>query len=141
MVLCMSRPFNHPKTGVYYFRRVVPEALRGLVGKRELRISLKTKDPREAAARHPSFATRVTSQWEALRRGPEPLTLKEASALAGLWSRRFTAIYEDDPGTDSDAWMEMAQDLHEAGLDWRPGVESEADHTEPSPRYTALSDG
>jgi integrase len=130
----MSRPFKHPKTGVYYYRRVVPEALRALVGKREVRVSLKTKDPREAASRHPAVAAKVTAQWDALRREPEPLTLKEASALAGLWYRWFTAIFEDDPGTDPDGWMEMAQDLHEAGLDWRPGMEGEPDHVEPAPR-------
>jgi hypothetical protein len=45
IVLCMSRPIKHPKTGVYYYRRLVPEDLRGPVGKREVRVSLKTKTP------------------------------------------------------------------------------------------------
>jgi hypothetical protein len=49
MVLCMSRPWKHPKTGVYYFRKVVPDVLRGLVGSGEVRKSLGTKTPREAA--------------------------------------------------------------------------------------------
>jgi integrase len=134
MVLSMARPWKHPKTGVYYFRRVVPEALRAAVGKVEERVSLRTKDPREASVRHPEVAARVAVQWEALRSEPESLTLKEASALAGLWYRWFVPKYEDDPGTDSTAWMEMAQDLHEAGLDWRPGMEGEPDHVEQPPR-------
>ena len=52
--------------------RVVPETLRGVVGKRAVRISLGTKDPREAASRHPSVAVKVVSQWDALRAGPKP---------------------------------------------------------------------
>jgi hypothetical protein len=32
MVLGMSRPWKHPKTGVYWFRKAVPEAMRQLVG-------------------------------------------------------------------------------------------------------------
>jgi integrase len=125
MVLCMARPFKHPKTGVYYFRKVVPDDMRALVGKREVRVSLKTKNPREAAARHPEVATKVAAQWEVLRGGPEPFNLREASALAGLWYRWFVPKYEEDPGTVSAAWMEMARDLHEAGLDWSPEMEGD----------------
>ena len=35
MVLMMSRPQKHLKTGVYYFRRAVPADLRPIIGKRE----------------------------------------------------------------------------------------------------------
>jgi integrase len=133
MVLCMSRPWKHPKTGVYYFRKVVPETLRPLVGKVELRKSLGTKTPREAALRHAEVAAKVAAQWDALRCGPEPLTLKEASALAGLWYRWFVPKYEDSPGTDSAAWIEMAHELDEAGRDWWPGMEAD-DPTEERPR-------
>jgi integrase len=133
MVLCMSRPWKHPKTGVYYFRKVVPDELRSLVGRGEVRKSLGTKTPREAALRHAEEAAKVAAQWDALRRGPEPLTLKEATALAGLWYRWFVPKYEDDPGTDPAAWTEMAYDLHEAGLDWRPGTEAD-DPSEERPR-------
>ena len=45
MVLMMSRPHKHPKTGVYYFRRAVPADLRTIIGKREELRSLGTKDP------------------------------------------------------------------------------------------------
>jgi hypothetical protein len=62
MVPCMSRPFKHPKTSVYYFRRVVPDDLREFVGKREVRISLNTNNPREAATRHPEVAAKVAAE-------------------------------------------------------------------------------
>lgn len=39
---------KHPKTGVYEYRRVVPEALRAGVGKREIRRTLGTRDANEA---------------------------------------------------------------------------------------------
>jgi hypothetical protein len=70
MVLYMSRPWKHPKTGVYYFRKVVPEAMRQLVGKVEERRTLGTKDPREAARKFTEVAAKVAAEWEALRRGP-----------------------------------------------------------------------
>jgi hypothetical protein len=96
MVLSMSRPWKHPKTGVYYFRKVVPGAMRKLVGKVEVRQTLHTKDPREAARRFTEVAAKVTAEWEALRLGPQPLTLKEAVTLAGEAYRDFQVL-EDDP--------------------------------------------
>ena len=94
--------------------------MRELVGKREVRVSLGTKSPREAAARHPEVAAKVAAEWVALREGPKPLTLKEASALAGLWYRWFIPMYEDDPGTDPDGWLMWAEQLHDLGLQYRP---------------------
>ena len=67
MVLSMSRPWKRPKTGVYYYRKVVPEAMRQLVGR--VRQTLGTKDPREAALRHAQAAAKVASEWNRLRRG------------------------------------------------------------------------
>ena len=60
MVLGMARPWKHPKTGVYWFRKVVPAKLRPLVGKTEVRRTLRTKDPREAARRFHEVASRVS---------------------------------------------------------------------------------
>jgi hypothetical protein len=45
MVLGMSRPWKHPKTGVYWFRKAVPEAMRGLVGKVEVRLHAAHQGP------------------------------------------------------------------------------------------------
>lgn len=48
----MARPWKHPKSGVYYFRRAIPEGLRPFVPKghaqREYKRSLQTKDARLA---------------------------------------------------------------------------------------------
>lgn len=50
----IAQPFRHPDSGIYYLRRAVPENLRAIVGKVEIRRSLRTRDHREAKA---AFAT------------------------------------------------------------------------------------
>ncbi len=52
MALAMARPGKHPKTGVYWLRKRVPDELRALVGKQEEKRSLGTKDPAEAKLQH-----------------------------------------------------------------------------------------
>jgi len=42
MALPMSSPHRHPRTGVYKFRKRVPERLRGLLARSEITISLGT---------------------------------------------------------------------------------------------------
>jgi hypothetical protein len=119
MVLGMSRPWKHPKTGVYWFRKAVPEVMRGLVGRVEVRRSLRTKDPREAALRFTEVAAKMASEWEALRRGPEPLSPRQATALAGLWYRWFTADREESAGEDPDGWAMLSEQLHDIDLSGR----------------------
>ncbi len=46
----MTQPYKHPKTGMFYIRRKVPDALRAALG-REFKRSLKTRDPNEAKLR------------------------------------------------------------------------------------------
>src|SRR5271157_4784421 len=55
----MPQPFKHPKTGTYYFRKVVPAPLRKALGRTEFRENLRTKDLREAKRRYPEVAARV----------------------------------------------------------------------------------
>jgi hypothetical protein len=52
----MARPFRHPVTGIYWYRKRVPDALRSIVGKREEKVSLKTRDPAEAKIAHAKIA-------------------------------------------------------------------------------------
>jgi hypothetical protein len=49
---CNVTPWKHPKTGIYWLRKAIPEALRDAVGKREEKLSLRTRDPVEAKQRH-----------------------------------------------------------------------------------------
>ncbi len=98
MVLSMSRPQKHPKTGVYRFRKVVPEKLRPLLGKSEIIESLHTKDPVEAKARYREVSARVETQLENLSRGPRKLGQKEIIALAGEVYRESVELCPNEPG-------------------------------------------
>ncbi len=85
VVLRMSRPWKHPDSDVYYFRKAVPDDLREEIGW-EVKRSLKTKDPAEARRRHTEEADRVQQEWAELRRRKaaplldslDPATIKRA---------------------------------------------------------------
>lgn len=49
-MLNMVHPWKHPKSGIYYLRKAIPEDLRDAFGKHEFKISLKTRTPSEAKA-------------------------------------------------------------------------------------------
>jgi hypothetical protein len=74
----MSRPWKHPKTGIYWLRKGVPEGLRDIVGKREEKLSLQTRDPVEAKQRHAEALADIEKRWANLRTGPKSLTEREA---------------------------------------------------------------
>lgn len=104
----MSQPFKHPKTGVYYYRRVVPEPLRAVVGKREEKRTLGTKDPREAKIRHAEIALEVERYWAALSAPPVSLTNKEIVALSGVLYRDAVERFSEEPGPSS-IWQKLKE--------------------------------
>jgi integrase len=76
MALPMARPSKHPKTGIYWLRKRVPDDLRSIVGKAEHKRSLKTKDPVEAKRLHAVALAELESHWKLLRQSsPQPSTL------------------------------------------------------------------
>jgi hypothetical protein len=95
----MPRPSKHPKTGVYYLRRRVPTDLVKLVGKAEEKVSLGTKDPAEAKARHFAEICKLEERWANLRKGQQGLTKMQVQALAGDIYRAKVAEHADDPGS------------------------------------------
>jgi integrase len=97
MVLVMARPFRHPVTGIYWYRKRVPDALRSLVGKREEKVSLKTRDPAEAKIAHAKIAADVEERWHRLTAGAQDLTQRQAEAVAGEIYRAMMTEYGDDP--------------------------------------------
>ena len=98
MPVPMTRPWKHPKTGMYWLRKRVPDDLRGLVGKREEKRSLKTKSAPEAKVRLSQALLDLEQQWMNLRRGPVALTEADAHALAASVYDRWIAIHADNPG-------------------------------------------
>jgi hypothetical protein len=67
MVLAISRPFKHPRTGVYWFRKRVPAGLVSVLGRREVTESLGTRDPVEAKQKFAELLRDHEVQWA--RRG------------------------------------------------------------------------
>lgn len=98
MVLHMPRPAKHPKTGVYYFRQRVPADLLQIVGRREVSVSLRTKDPAVAKERHAAEERKISLRWKALRATASPLTNPQIVALAGKFYRDWSGIVEPEPG-------------------------------------------
>jgi predicted NAD-dependent protein-ADP-ribosyltransferase YbiA (DUF1768 family) len=64
----MDRPWKHPDTGVYYFRKWIPLALRPLIGKTVEKRSLGTKDPQVAKGLHRQVAALVEAEWRQARK-------------------------------------------------------------------------
>jgi len=60
-VMRVASPWKHPDTGIYYFRRGVPEALRSLVGKREEKVSSETT---LSQARSIDILRRHSGSWQ-----------------------------------------------------------------------------
>jgi hypothetical protein len=123
MPLAMTRPYPHPKTGVYWLRKVVPAALRAVVGKRELVQSLGTKSPREAREKAPQVLTRFDAILAAARNGGSPLTQLAVVALCGEWYRAECARFGENPGSEADWELELeclSDQLEEIGPEDRP---------------------
>lgn len=83
----MATPFADPRTGVLYFRRAVPEALRpAFDGKALIKVSLRTKDPAVAKAaftkENAEFEERLA---EARRQLAEGTLLPSPAALVRKW--------------------------------------------------------
>jgi hypothetical protein len=114
MPLAMSRPWKHPRSGVYYLRKGVPEDLRELVGKVEEKRSLGTRDPAEAKRRHAEALADVEVRWANLRAGPRALTEREAHQLAVTVHDRWLQQHQENPSKQT-AWnVDLADRLFAA---------------------------
>jgi integrase len=85
----MARPWKHPDTGIYWLRRRVPDDLRAVLGKREEKSSLGTRDPDIAKVRHAAALAALEVRWSNLRKGPRPLDLETVRDLAAAAHARY----------------------------------------------------
>ena len=84
MAQLMPQPFKHPKSSVYYYRKVIPAALRRALGnKHEFRASLGTKDLREAKRKYPEAAAKIDAILVQAAGGPVRLTQPPLTSRAG----------------------------------------------------------
>lgn len=100
MALAMSRPWKHPKTGIYWLRKRVPDDLRKLVGKLEEKQSLGTRDPAEAKIKHLAALTAVEERWSNLRGGRRTLSEREAHDIAQHAYDYWLKTHRDNPSQE-----------------------------------------
>lgn len=108
MVLQMPRPFKHPKTGVYYFRARVPADLVAQVGRKEVKVTLGTKDPALAKQLFSDKEREFETRWKSFRAKPEPLPHRQIVGLAGKLYLQFMAPLEDEPG-EPELWHRVLE--------------------------------
>ena len=86
----MAQPFKHPQSGVFYFRRRVPDDLRPALGM-EYKRSLKTRDASEAKGRHAAEWIKSEEAFALARAqlsGAEVLSARDVQQLAARWFHR-----------------------------------------------------
>jgi len=84
----MAAPFKDPRTGILYFRRVIPAELRPFFdgGASEYKRTLDTRDPNEARQRYHPHAVVYEQKLAAARRSP--LAARRSRASHHLRSAR-----------------------------------------------------
>ncbi|MCJ2135094.1 integrase, partial [Methylobacterium sp. J-026] len=120
----MARPFKSPN-GIYWLRKRVPNALRPLVGKLEIKQSLGTRDPVEAKRLHAEALARLERQWANLQQGPGTLSEREAHAIAAPIETWLVNQHADnprrqtlwDPTLGADLWASTAPSLPPSSSD------------------------
>jgi hypothetical protein len=103
----MARPYQHPRTGVYYFRQRVPTDLRRLLGDKIVSRSLHTKDKEQAKVRNAVEVQKQAMIWERHRKQPEPLPHAQIVALSGILYREVMATLELEPG-EASVWQAVS---------------------------------
>ena len=63
----MTYLWRHPKSGVYYFRRSVPDDLRAIIGKTMIKQTLRTKEVTEAKRRAHPIAIQTDADFQSAR--------------------------------------------------------------------------
>jgi integrase len=93
MVIALGTPKRHPESGIYWFRKRVPDRLKESVGKSEIKFSLRTRDPVVARIRNLEEMARIERAWSVIGpatvdgRAPRIASLEyddSSSRLAGV---------------------------------------------------------
>ena len=97
MALPMTRPTKHPKTGIFMLRKRVPDELRSVLGKREEKLSLGTRDPQEAKRLHAEALAKLEIRWANLRLPLKPLSWPEIQACVATFAVEYLAEFAGVP--------------------------------------------
>jgi integrase len=95
----MSRPRQLKPNGNFYLIMRSPADLVRLGAPVHVKRSLGTRDENEAKVRHAELLVRLHREWDAQRKGPQPVPHAQLVALAGLIYREFMDTARDEPGS------------------------------------------
>jgi len=96
----MAQPWKHPQNGIYYFRREVPQDIRSIIGKREWKVSLKSKDLAQARPRFAAESLNCEEMFAAARdqlKGRPRVLSSDVPKLADRWAKAVLEEWEKEP--------------------------------------------
>jgi hypothetical protein len=128
MVLAMSRPYNHPKTGVYWIRKRVPTDIAALTGRVLITRTLGTKDPEQAKRKHTEVLAQLEAEWEQVRLGS--LTVESAESSETHPARGRGAVLRSITNHEAhqfakavhDEWLSAFRENPSEQLFWHPNL-------------------
>lgn len=89
----MISPWKHPDTGIYYLYKELPQYLRAEMGRRQIRRSLKTRDPAEAKRLFVAAHAQLQREMDeaemrvAARRATQEISPERAAIIVDAWIR------------------------------------------------------
>lgn len=129
MVLKMASPWLDSISGVWYLRVRTPRTMLKAKGQSVtlpiggvmvavkvgglVKVSLRTREPREAKHRFVEANAALQAHWQAVERGPQKLTLKQVNALSGDVYRLWANAFADDP-VSPEFWQRVLDVCQEA---------------------------
>lgn len=120
----MATPWKHPKTGAFYFRRLVPIDIRPVIKKHECKVSLKTKDLSIARPRFASESARCEEIFAAAREqlaGRPKVLASDSPKLADRWASSVMAEWE----TSLDSITDFLADASEGTVPAKDVIDSD----------------
>jgi integrase len=114
MAFKMQAPWKNPRSENLWFRRRVPAKLVGFMGKREIKFSLGTADPKLARVRFQEENANLERIWHDHLNGQQyaKLSQRQISALAGEFYNEMVATHRENPGAAAD-WELVLRRHHE----------------------------
>ncbi len=153
----MVSPFKDKNSGVYYFRMAVPKELVPVVKKREIKISLRTKNLTEAKLAFSAQLTKAQDELELARLklsgdAERSLTIRDCAVIAERWYKRMKEqmestgdfnlmLHRHEERTNSGinySYVGFTDTLHLAGSEW--AVATESDFIELAERFSDYID-
>jgi hypothetical protein len=74
MACALGTPKRRPESGIYWFRKRVPDRLRAKVGKSEIKFSLRTREPDVARLRNLEAMLEIERAWAGCADASGPLS-------------------------------------------------------------------